>query len=382
MGRSVRARAPGLGLLAALSACAGPPGDGVPASATARAGPARCPAPGADELRAEPVRSPFRALRAGEGHGTLDLLAVSGDGVVWATRSVQRVTAAGMETTSGGLSRWDGDRRQAYALPSGMRVAALGALSGARAWVFGSGGDGRPGLVAGVADGAVTTSAVPEDGAASIGLYGTAARGPWAVSGRDALRWDGSGWRAYRLPAPARALGGEGADLWTVGATPSEPAARWDGTAWQAVPLPEPGAPAGARSPRTRLGDVAVLGPDDVWVVGGVSWLPPGEYDEQGEPLERRRPLALHWDGSSWRCLWGPEGAAFTEAEPDGRAGMWVLDSTRSRLHHYAAGRWTTTNVAGTVTALAHRPGSAEVYAAGWTGREGGPTTPALWRTP
>ncbi|MEU5867544.1 hypothetical protein ABZ815_40680 [Nonomuraea sp. NPDC047529] len=382
MGRSVRARAAGVGMLVALSACAAPAGRDVasapPASPTV---PARCSEPGGDDLRAEPVRSPWRAIPAGEGHGTLDRLAVSADGTVWAVRSVQRETSAGMETTPGGLSRWDGARWRTYALPSGMTVAAVGAVSGERAWAFGTGEDERPGLVAGVADGAVSAPTAPEEAASAIGLHGTAASGPWAVSGHDALHWDGSAWRAYRLPAPARALGGEGADMWTVGETARDPAARWNGAAWQAVPLPALTAPRGAASARTGLGDVAVLGPDDVWVVGGMSWFPPGEYDAQGEPQERRRPLALHWDGSAWRCLWGPEGAAFTEAEPDGRAGLWALDSTRSRLHHYTTGRWTTTSVPGTVTALARRPGTAEVYAAGWTGPEGALTSPALWLT-
>ncbi|MEV4373439.1 hypothetical protein AB0J71_40690 [Nonomuraea sp. NPDC049637] len=382
MRRSVRARVAGLGVLLTLPACAGPPGRDVPsAPAVSLTVQARCPRPGGDDLRAEPVRSPWRTVPAGDGHGTLDRLAVAPDGAVWAVRSVQRETSAGMETTSGGLGRWDGARWRTYALPSRMTVTAVGAVSGERAWAFGTGDDERPGLVAAVADGDVSAATPLKEGSSAIGLHGTAASGPWAVSGRDALRWDGSAWRAYRLPAPARALGGEGADVWTVGQTAHDPAARWNGVAWQAVHLPEPGAPDGARSARTELGDVAVLGPDDVWVVGGVSWFPPDEYDEQGEPLERRRPLALHWDGSAWRCRWGPEGAAFTEAEPDGRAGLWVLDSTRSRLHHYAAGRWTTTTVRGTVTALARRPGTTEVYAAGWTGPEGDLTRPALWLT-
>ncbi|NUR93140.1 MAG: hypothetical protein HOY71_54470, partial [Nonomuraea sp.] len=89
----------------------------------------------------------------------------------------------------------------------------------------------------------------------------------------------------------------------------------------------------------------------------------------------------LHWDGHAWQCRWGPPGATFTEAEPDGRGGLWALDSTRSRLHHYADGRWTTAKIGGTVTALARRPGTPEVYAAGWTGEEGGLTRPALWTT-
>lgn len=394
MGRGVCVRAVvGLVVVVALAACTGPratPSSPSPSSSpsssssssgepppTVGAGPASCPQPAqnVDDLRAEPVRSPWRPLPAGEGHGALDLLAVAADGTVWATRSVQRRTAAGTETAPGGLLRRDGTRWRTYPLPAEAQVVAIGALSADRAWAFGTRGD-RSGLVATVTD---DTVAAEPAAAPSIGLHGTAARGPWAVSGRTALHWDGSAWREHPLPAPAQAIGGEGDDIWTVSA--DGPATRWTGTAWQAVTVPRPGTPKDAESPRTALADVAVLGPQDVWAVGGASWLTPGAYDEQGEPLERLRPVALHWDGHAWRCAWGPPGVTFTEAEPDGRGGMWVLDSTRARLHHYAAGRWTTSDVPGTVTALAHRPGTSEVYAAGRTGDDSGPTSPALWMT-
>ncbi|WP_425465280.1 hypothetical protein, partial [Nonomuraea diastatica] len=232
----------------------------------------------------------------------------------------------------------------------------------------------------------VPSAGGPFDGGfigSSIGLYGTAARGPWVVSGRAAMRWDGSGWLAYRLPSRAGAVGGEGADVWTVSGppVPGEPAAaRWNGSAWQAVGVPELGVARGAASPRARLADVAVLGPDDVWAVGGVSWLVRGKYDAEGEPLERSRPVALHWDGGAWHCRWGPLGTTFTQAEPDGAGGMWVLDATGARLLRHAGGHWTSAEIDGVVAALAWRPGTREVYAAGSVAGEGDLTGAALWR--
>jgi hypothetical protein len=329
-----------------------------------------------DDLRAEPVESPWRVVAADKGHGTLEQLAVSGDGAVWATRTAQRETAAGMETTSGGLRRWDGGRWRTYPLPSGTEVVAVAAVSAEQAWVFGA-ADGMPGLVGTVANGTMTTQRLAMPGDASVGRYATAARGPWVAAGETAMRWEGPAWREYRLPARAAALGGEGDDVWTV--STRGPAARWNGAAWQAITVPELGPPENAGSPRAHLDDVAVLGPGDVWAVGGMSWLVPGAYDEQGEPLERLRPVALHWDGRTWECEWGPPGTTFAQAEPDGRGGMWVLDPTGSRLLHYMGGRWTSVAAPGRITALAHRPGTGEVYAAGHTGPEDGLTRPTLW---
>ncbi|MFC5832701.1 hypothetical protein [Nonomuraea insulae] len=357
--------------------------------------PARCPQPASSSfgLGVEAAARFWRVVSLDQGYGALDALAVSGDGAVWATHSTQRRTGTTVETRFDGLRRWAGGRWEPFAVP-GLTVTALGAVSGERAWVFGAAG-GAPGFVGTYGDGTVTTQWLspgtgtpPGTGTApgtgtSVGLAGTAARGPWAVSGAEAWRWEEAGWRAYRLPVKAGAVGGEGANVWTVGGAHSAqgPAARWNGSAWQAVGVPELGFPRGATSPRAHLDDVAVLGPRDVWAVGGVSWLVPDEYDAQGEPLERLRPVALHWDGGTWTCAWGPVGSTFTQAEPDGGGGLWVLDSTGTRLLHHSAGRWTSTEIPGTVAALSHRPGTREVYAAGSTPHGEDLTRATLWRT-
>lgn len=364
--------------------------------------PARCPQPSSPDLGTEVAGRAWRVLSLDQGYGALDALAVSGDGAVWAAHSTQRRTGTTVESRFDGLRRWAGGRWESFAVP-GLTVTALGAVSGERAWVFGAAG-GVPGFVGTYGDGTVTTQrlspgsatspglATPTGagasvaertpGETSVGLAGTAARGSWVVSGAEAWRWEEAGWRAYRLPVKAGAVGGEGANVWTVGGAHSAqgPAARWNGSAWQAVGVPELGFPRGATSPRAHLDDVAVLGPRDVWAVGGVSWLVPDEYDAQGEPLERLRPVALHWDGGTWTCAWGPVGSTFTQAEPDGRGGVWVLDSTGSRLLRHSAGHWTSTEIPGTVAALSHRPGTREVYAAGSIPQGNDLTRAALWR--
>ncbi|GGO80492.1 hypothetical protein GCM10012289_67270 [Nonomuraea cavernae] len=358
------------------------PGPTLPPLA---ARPARCAQPPAraDRLRARPVRTTWRAVFTDRDHGGFGDLAVGGDGAVWTTHFTQRASGGTVETAFAGLRRWDGARWRAYPLPD-VRVTALGATSAEQAWVFGL-ADGQAGLVGGFQHGTFVSSPLTGRPAGTIGTGGTAARGAWAVNGTEALSWDGSTWRAHELPAPAGAVGGEDTDVWTVSGPLREagPAARWNGSAWQRVGVPELGLPPAAESPRIHLNDVAVLGPRDVWAVGGVSWLVPGRFDEQNEPLERHRPVALHWDGHGWRCDWGSLGSTFAQAEPDGRGGLWVLDSTGSRLLRHSGGRWTSQRLAGQVAALAWRPGTAEIYAAGAVGGAvGGELTRAtLWRS-
>lgn len=78
------------------------------------------------------------------------------------------------------------------------------------------------------------------------------------------------------------------AEAWAVGASgdPSAPTAvlieRWDGTAWTAEQGPSPGSEA------NELLDVDASEPNDVWAVGRTA---SGFGD---------RPLALHYDGTTW----------------------------------------------------------------------------------
>ncbi|WP_431900536.1 hypothetical protein [Nonomuraea sp. bgisy101] len=356
--------------------------------------PASCPQPPAerDDLSPRPTASSWKRISTDEATGSMDDLAAAPDGTLWASSTRQKAAGQGvLEYTDGGLRRWDGTAWTAMPLPSGpdVRVVALAAASKERAWALGI--VGRTGHVAAF-DGA-GWRVEPLSGAAaeSIGWGGTAAESIapgrlWAVNGRVGLLDAGGAWRSYALPSPASAVDGEGGELWAAGGTA---ALRWEGTGWRQVGVPALGVPAKAQAPRVSLTDVVVLGPREVWVVGGVSWLVPGAYNEENEPLELTRPVALRWDGSSWRCGWGAVGTMLTEAESDGTGGLWALDSTRSRLWHLSDGEWTTESppVPGgrvpELTALARRPGSAEVYAVGAFAPEGAdhPTFAALWRT-
>ncbi len=122
----------------------------------------------------------------------------------------------------------------------------------------------------------------------------------------------------------------------------------------------------------TTLSDVVVIGAGDVWVVGSVFWLIESEHDDDGEPLEK----AIRWPCAPGRhvlrtCHWGPADLhrlgrmiRFSQAEPDGRGGLWVIGFTRS-----CSGTWTDSaatrhqvpappGAEPRVDALAWRPGS------------------------
>lgn len=358
----------------------GPPLDGLPAV------PAVCeqPAPKADDFRAVEVRSPLRVLAKDRALGSLDRLAVGGDGAIWATYTGQAWKQGALESSDGGVRLWDGAKWRAFAVPvlpgrSWSQVTALAAASADRAWVVGvSHGAGTVGFVGSFEGGAWRVR--PLEGAAGqvIGWGGTAAArteaGLWAVGGRVALLWNGSAWESYALPAKAGAVSGD----WAVSG-PLQPAPavmHWEGTGWQELGVPALTLPPGAEASRVHLDDVAELGPSDVWVVGGVSWMEPGSSEQ-----ERYRPVALHWDGARWDCSWGALGTAtFAQVEPDGRGGVWVLDSTGARLLHRASGRWTSARLNATVNTIAARPGTGEVYAAGSVGAAQGPTRAVLWR--
>ncbi|WP_263169827.1 hypothetical protein [Streptomyces sp. SCSIO ZS0520] len=153
------------------------------------------------------------------------------------------------------------------------------------------------------------------------------------------LHHDGDRWRRSPMPAvlgdhvwDARllSLGTGGLWLWGVSAAGNETRfARWDGRTWHALPA----------GPRGIVTDTAVLGPEDVWVLGGEqeAWhwdggrwsrtrLPhpasaiDGTSGEDvwavghrtsgpgigGAGQETSQPAAAHWDGGSWTSVATP----------------------------------------------------------------------------
>ncbi|GAA1726679.1 hypothetical protein GCM10009734_34540 [Nonomuraea bangladeshensis] len=351
--------------------------------------PARCALPpeGRDDLRASEVATAWRTLWVDRARGSMGLLAVAADGALW--------TTFWGDKERGGVRRRDGGAWQAFEVPSlprrgGQSIVALAAASADRAWVFGQSSDRKGadtvGFIGTYEGGRWRSEALAKPAADAIGWAYTSARSlgadrTWAVNGQVGLLWTGREWHRHQLPARAGALGAEGEQVWAVtGEHSGQPVAmRWEQAGWRLIGVPVLETPDHEVS-GSVLRDVAVIGPDDVWAVGGVSWLMEHEYDDEGEPLERGRPVALHWDGRSWTCHWGPLGstagrpagrmARFGQAEPDGRGGLWVL-GRGDLLWHLSDGRWTRHRVpapagyAAKVSSLARRPGTSQVYAVG-----------------
>jgi len=182
------------------------------------------------------------------------------------------------------------------------------------------------------------------------------------------VHWDGAEWTWIESPTQAN---GEGSifvdvevigadDVWAVGAWPGvyagavvEPlAAHWDGQGWTITPVP-------VEFDDSRLHNIEVLTPNDIWAVGnlefvtagpiaplilrfdGSSWdfvdpRPPAEYlgvgdlaviaaddvwvsagrwndDDIFDPI----PVFLHWDGSTWTEYPNPGGGWFIVSAPD-----------------------------------------------------------------
>lgn len=122
-----------------------------------------------------------------------------------------------------------------------------------------------------------------------------------------ALHWDGEEWT--QVETPSTPVGGTGAmledlavlapdDIYAVGfrVAPEYGAVstvglllHWDGSSWTALPHPPI-----VSIDEHWLRGVAVLGPDDLWVVGGHSG---GGYGPADDPYVAR------WDGSNWTVM-------------------------------------------------------------------------------
>jgi hypothetical protein len=169
-------------------------------------------------------------------------------------------------------------------------------------------------------------------------VFGGSRVGP----GVGTWRFDGRAWtRVETLPG---ALAGADAvtadDIWAVGTAPTgyDMVAHWDGRTWSKVDVP--GLPE-EENHRVGLFDVQAPSPDDVWVMGF-------EYQESEEGFTES-PLAMHFDGTSWRRVQVPDTGAgsLRQAAPDGRGGMWFVSGTDQpyeapELLHYRNGQWTT----------------------------------------
>lgn len=155
-------------------------------------------------------------------------------------------------------------------------------------------------------------------GVVITGLSALTSRDVWAVGNRGALvgtyalaggsvivHWDGTRWQVIPHPQrPQNALVAVVAissrDVWAVGAyqgsippgvsVAETLAEHWDGTRWRIVPSPN-------SKGSGQLQAIVALSANDVWAAGGAH--------SGGENMPDR-PLAEHWDGSSWTIKTGP----------------------------------------------------------------------------
>jgi len=143
------------------------------------------------------------------------------------------------------------------------------------------------------------------------GVSAVAADDAWAVGNyirpNNLVRtliehWDGASWTRVTSPNAGHPAGGQMGDVvalatddvWAVGSfgqgAPSRTLIQhWDGSSWSVVPSPNKGP-----FPNS-LSAVDAVSADDVWAVG--TWFTKAFVD---------RTLILHWDGSSWHRVKGP----------------------------------------------------------------------------
>lgn len=313
------------------------------------------------------------------GDDVLNDVTVLGDGSVW---------AAGHRVVNGrqrGLVEWS-DGKSWKVIPGSppYELKAVAATSNRNVWVFGEGKAARW-------NGRAWTT-VSLGGFSATDADAAGAKDVWAVaeSSATARHWTGSSWKSVRLPGRARAVDAyKAGDVWAAG-TKGDHAAimRWNGRSWTPVPTPAVRLP--APDAVAFLSDIAVVSPGNVWAVGGATW---EGADDEGDDRTYSRTLVMHWNGRSWTASLGSANAQpYTEVEPDGKGGVWVVQGNwNPTLWHVTGSTWRSTPIprkAGTdavLFSIARGPGSATVWGAGFTVPQGDPDDPsadgAFWRT-
>ncbi|MFI6939396.1 hypothetical protein ACIBI4_09005 [Streptomyces sp. NPDC050418] len=112
----------------------------------------------------------------------------------------------------------------------------------------------------------------------------------YGPAGTSWARWDGTQWSAVPQPPPGQAYDIEAVaadDIWTLDSERDE-VHHWDGARWTTTAL------------KHQITDLAVVGPDDVWVAG---------HRESGPGTGRdyyTQPASQHFDGTAWRDVETP----------------------------------------------------------------------------
>ncbi|MFB9621694.1 hypothetical protein [Nonomuraea helvata] len=307
---------------------------------------------------------------------------VAADGAVWAQTFRVIESKEEAEDTESAIRRWHKGKwttltRHPIGPDSVDGVYALAADSARRVWVFGT--TAPPGeddvvtrmFIGTFQHGRWNDVVIADKATLELDWSVVGARSGWATVDGLMLRWNGRAW-ARQPGKPSGGIPfGQGHDMWTLDGDLT--VLRWEGTGWRRLKLPDLGTRALDSSPEPWLTALVPYGRDDTWAVGYVGW--DMDNEEYEDVPVRARPVAVHWNGSSWTCTWGPMHRLFGEAAPDGKGGLWVIaerEYEASELWHLSDGRWTKeflpTPAGQTyfVDHLVKRPGTDEVYASGY----------------
>lgn len=348
-----------------------------------------CPEPPRTEdgFRAATVPASWKLLAVDKEPGSLSGGALASDGTLWALRGTRPETSEPV--------RWKDGSWQPVDLPPGVKaVNALATGPGGAIWAVEPG----PGTwKGGIREGDTWREAelaVPAD---KEGFHASAQEG-WASFGTTAVHWDGTAWTRVNLPTdqqlpedylpfPEYRLSGSGEQVWALPFQGSTAVRLRDGAADQVRFAMEIGKKEAIHDPQKGAfypQAVAVVGPDDTWVLGAAAF--GTHYLEEGEDTMAGRVVAVHLAQGRWSCTWGPFHrenfeARFADAVPDGAGGLWAV-TAESTLWHLSEGRWTREKLPtavgeATITDLVSRDG--RLYALGSlaTGEQ---SNGALWQ--
>ena len=120
-------------------------------------------------------------------------------------------------------------------------------------------------------------------------------------------------------------------DMWAVGHADVKGdigaitlAEHWNGSAWTIVPTPN----LSGSSTHNELTGVATIAPTDAWAVGSATDYSPGGH-----------ALTYHWDGSAWRSVRNSCGVGLSEVAALGSNDVWAVGGTNTC--HWNGTRWT-----------------------------------------
>jgi len=262
--------------------------------------------------------------------------------------------------------RWDGTTWSAVPLPAQAVLTSVAAAAPNDVWAVGnrdSDGNDRP-LIEhwdGTRWSVIKVPGLP--GAAMVSVSAAAPDDVWALgrtwhpTGLVLLHWNGRTWRTQSVPptrpefAVDKVVATGASSVWLV---PDSKASveYWNGEHWRVVPPPF--------GPHDGIADFSATGWNDAWAVGS--------YGVGGNAEEKySRPLAAHWNGSTWTITPVPDVTGDNDAELDsvvalGPNDAWAIGQSqqltisgnqttggglRGLIVHWDGSRWTATPESG-----------------------------------